>query len=107
MNTLFPPGPFQQVVDVQAYMRTDAARAKRWPNIEHNLNAHTGSEHMASARRAGDGELCGDARARRGDDALALLTQSFQAPHPLSLANCNSQNSVLDVMLFFSLPIHA
>ena len=53
MNTLFPPGPFQQVVDVQAYMRTDAARAKRWPNIEHNLNAHTGSEHMASARRAG------------------------------------------------------
>ena len=34
-------------------MRTDAARAKRCTNVEHNLNAHTGSEHMASARRAG------------------------------------------------------
>ena len=50
----FPPAaPFQQVLDVQAYMRTDACACKRCSNIEHNLNADARSEHMAAARRAG------------------------------------------------------
>ena len=89
-------------------MRTDATRAKRCTNVEHNLNAHTGSEHMASARRAGRW-LCREAEGGRGiDGTRALLTQSFQAPHPLSLANCNghTQNSVPHVIFLFDLPIH-
>ena len=52
-----------------------------------------------------DGALGREAEGARGDGALALLTQSFQAPHPLSLANWNSQNSVLAVM--FLQPTHS
>ena len=50
---------------------------------------------------------CAEKRRVDEESTRALLTQSFQAPHPLSLANCNghTQNSVQHVI--FVRPTHS
>ena len=75
----FPPAaPFQQVLDVRAYMRKDAFAYKRCSNIEHNLNADARSEHMAAARRAGRCE----AVQRSGGGAQGSRIPGSQVPPP-------------------------
>ena len=88
MNTLFSP-----------YSATPAGRRRRQHIREQVRHARTrrrsstlsrvldGARRKAGRRRAGRWRAARRRRERRSDATKSLFTQSFQAPHPLSLAN--------------------
>ena len=97
MNTLFSP-----------YSATPAGRRRRQHIRAQVRHARTrrrsstlsrvldGARRKAGRRRAGRWRAARRRRERRSDATKSLFTQSFQAPHPLSLANWKKSHLELD-----------